>query len=181
MDHSNGHTADPTRRFMSLYAANQRRIYGFVRALLHDPLETDDVVQQALGVMWDRFHTFDPNGSPDDFGRWAMAVARIEVMRLTRGRRNHLSVFGSELVHQLADVVARQAGEEDRRLDALRACLDKLTSRQRELIHLRYTEDMSVAKVSEKVGRPSPTVYRMLSQVRRMLLGCIRQTMQEQA
>ena len=50
--------ADPPRRFMSLYAANQRRIYGFLRALAHDPADTDDLVQQTLEVMWSKFGEF---------------------------------------------------------------------------------------------------------------------------
>lgn len=181
MDQVNRHHDGPTRRFMSLYAANQRRIYGFVRSLVYDPSETDDLVQEALGAMWDRFQTFDPDGSAEEFGRWALAVARIEVLRYARRRWNHLSVFGPELINDLADSIVRHAEDEDRRLDALRACLGRLSSRHRELIHLRYTDEMSVAKLSEKIGRPSPTVYRMLSQARRMLLDCIRNTLGERA
>ena len=112
---------DPTRRFMSLYAANQRRIYGFIRALVHDPSDTDDLVQQTLGAMWDNFAAFDTAGSAEDFAKWAMATARIEVLRFMRSRGRHLATFGQDLTDQLADTVEKMAGNEDARLEALRS------------------------------------------------------------
>ena len=51
---------------------------------------------------------------------------------------------------------------------------EELTARQRELLRLRYEENLSVGEIAARIGRSSSTVSRTLSRARRRLYKCLR-------
>ena len=52
--------------------------------------------------------------------------------------------------------------------------LMRLTARQRELLRLRYEENMTVTEIAAAIGRDKSTVSRTLSRARRRLYKCLR-------
>ena len=51
---------------------------------------------------------------------------------------------------------------------------EELTARQRELLRLRYEENMTVTEIAAVIGRDKSTVSRTLSRARRRLYKCLR-------
>ena len=51
---------------------------------------------------------------------------------------------------------------------------NELTARQRELLRLRYEENMTVTEIAAAIGRDKSTVSRTLSRARRRLYKCLR-------
>ena len=51
---------------------------------------------------------------------------------------------------------------------------EELTARQRELLRLRYEENLSVSEIAALIGRDKSTVSRTLSRARRRLYKCLR-------
>lgn len=51
---------------------------------------------------------------------------------------------------------------------------EELTARQRELLRLRYEENMTVTEIAAAIGRDKSTVSRTLSRARRRLYKCLR-------
>jgi len=156
--------------FMHLYVAGERRIYGFIFTLTHDWSATEDILQETAQVMWSKFDTFKPG---TDFVAWALAIARYQVMDY-RKRRLRQSLFDNELTEQLAQRAAEHMADEDnRRHEALKTCLGKLTKRDRHLIELRYRLDTTIRDIAEKLGCHTKSVYRSLQRIRLQLFRCI--------
>ena len=69
---------------MRLYVVNERRIYGFIFALIHDWSAAEDILQDTAQVMWSKFDTFDPG---TNFVAWALCIARYQVMDYRKRRK----------------------------------------------------------------------------------------------
>ena len=50
--------ADRNEDFMRLFSANQRRIYGFVAAMIPRTADVDDVFQEVSMSLWRKFEDF---------------------------------------------------------------------------------------------------------------------------
>lgn len=167
--------ADP-EQFMQLFSANQRRLYGYIRSLVANPADAEDLVQQTVTILWRKFDTFEPGS---DFAAWALKTARLEVYNHRRRLEPAQRLFDDALFDQLADIAESVSAETDVRREALRACLDKLPADSRRLISQFYEQELGVQQIAKVINRSDKTVYRLLSKVHHMLLACVRRTMGE--
>jgi len=166
--------ADPHQQFVRLYAANQRRIYAFVRVMVPSAVDADDVIQETLSVLWRKFDTFDPS---TNFAAWAMQVARFEVLKWRQRYASRPRMFDVAVIEQLAENAEAISDSVDDRFEALQRCLAQLSETNRRLLQLHYERELPVKTIAELFKRSSKTIYRMLGQVHRSLLGCIRRTL----
>jgi RNA polymerase sigma-70 factor (ECF subfamily) len=168
---NNEHPSDPAASsdFGRLFVQFEPRIHGFIRSLVADRHEAEEILQDTASVMWRKFDEFRPG---TDFLAWALAVARYRVKEHRRRRRQALS-FDEAFVDAIAeDTVALQSRLNDLH-DALAACLGKLKPRDHELFQRRYSADISVSDLAAQLGRPISTVYNTLARIRRALLDCV--------
>jgi RNA polymerase sigma-70 factor (ECF subfamily) len=157
--------------FVALVLANQVRIRNFIRSLVSNRHDAEDLFQRTSVVLWKKFGQYEPGSS---FASWAMRIAYFEICDYRKRLARAKVTFSQEVFDALArQVSALEEHEEDSRREALEACLDGLSERNRELIRLRYLEDLEVEDVARLVDRPAKTVYRILQQVRHWLHGCI--------
>lgn len=167
---------DRGERFVLLFLANERRLYGFILSLAPHRNDAEDLLQQTGAVLWRKFDEFEAG---TDFAAWAMRVARIEVLRHRRRAGQMRVRFSEDLLDQLADEMAIVSETADLRAEALRDCLDKLPERHRELIRLRYEQGSSTQEVSRRVGQSVAAIYKMVNRIHATLFDCIRQTLAE--
>lgn len=162
------------RAFLRLYQANERRIYGFILALVPDWAQAEDLMQETTMVMWSKFAEFEPG---TDFAAWALCIARYQVMHHRKRARAQRIQFSDEVLEAIAERVCAATEQFDIRRDALRSCLQKLAERDQELLRLRYGLDATVKSVAERVGRGIDAVYKALNRIHVQLLYCIRRTL----
>ncbi|MFT5469903.1 MAG: RNA polymerase sigma-70 factor (ECF subfamily) [Verrucomicrobiales bacterium] len=156
--------------FVALILANQTRIHNFIRSLISNKSDADDLFQKTSVVLWKKFDQYQPG---TNFASWAMRVGYFEVCDYRKKMARARVTFSQDVFDALAEKVSEVAVQEDQRHDALVVCIDGLNDKNRELVRLRYIEDLSVDDVSKQIGRPPKTVYRILSQVRKWLMNCI--------
>jgi len=64
------------------------------------------------------------------------------------------------------------------RRDALRRCLDKLPSKDRQVVRSCYSDARTSFKTAaDDLGRPANTVYKALNRIRKSLYDCIERTL----
>jgi RNA polymerase sigma-70 factor, ECF subfamily len=167
-----GNESDKTEEFIRLFAANQRRIYALVTAVVPRAEEVDDLLQEISASLWQRFHKFTPG---TDFGAWSAQFARFAILKYYRAqRRRGQVVFGDEVLAALIDEAAVAHRELDRRYEALRVCLERLPQRSRELVTARYEGGgASCKEVAGRLGRSVEAIYKSLHRVHELLLRCI--------
>ncbi len=165
-------------RFVSLILANQRRLHGFIRALVPELADVDDLFQQTSAVLWRRFDDYQPG---TNFAAWAMQVARNQVRDYRKSHLRRRGVFSDELFDALADKIAAASEAADARQEALAACLRELAPDGQRLVQLRYVDGQSVEEIAVGLKRSDKTVYRLLGQLRQALLACVRRKLAAEA
>lgn len=159
-----------TDEFHRLFLQNQRRIYGYVLTLLPNLNDAEEVVQDVSVIVLSKADQWVPG---TDFARWACQIAHFEVMNFRRRRQNDRLLFSDDLIQSLAAKHEASGDLFEARREALRTCIGKLAASDRELVLERYQSQRNSRDVATSLGRPSNTVYKALSRIRRALLECI--------
>lgn len=180
-DDVSGNRDEKSLRFISLFAKNQYAVHAYIRALVPNRVDAEDVMQDVSLTLWNKWGTFDSDTDPDtDFVRWACAVSFIEVLRYRRKSAKDKLWFNESLMELLAEDFRRNADTYSARLDALSTCLEKLGSEDRRLIEYRYRQGGSVRCLADSWGRPLSTIYKSLLRIRESLRRCIDHTIAAQ-
>lgn len=144
----------------------------YVQSLLPGDPSSQDVVQQANATAWIKRADFVPGSN---FKAWIFAIARFEVLNHRKQQaRNSRLVFGEELEELLAEDLCQREDDTARRHEALGSCLQKLRTKDRELLLHRYTRDAgSLQDYAAATGRSVGGLKVTLHRLRNALLGCI--------
>ena len=144
--------------FSDFYAAHYPRLASYCWSLLNDRELAHDVTQEAFARMVARWRRID------DPGAYLYRVATNLVRRAWRARASDRSMI---------DAVAAASLDEhpgpDVEVVSVKAAVDGLPRRLRDVVMLHYYADLSVDAVASAVGRPPGTVKRQLSEARALL------------
>jgi len=161
------------RDFLMLFSTNQSAVQGFVRSLLSGREDVREVMQEIAVVLWEKFDQFD---SSRDFRKWACGVARYEVLSFIRDRSRDRHVFDDSLLNTLAEeAISGDQGEH--RKSALESCLEKISTKQKDLVLKAYEPDCRIDALAEQRGQTAMSLYKVLHRIRRTLFECIQQKM----
>ncbi len=161
-------------RFTRLFVAAQPSFYGYLMSLVHDRQAADELIQELAERLWHKFPDYDADRP---FVAWGIGFARYLAMEWRRRQRRLPLPLDQATLDALADVAEPSAFEHDRRLEALRECLGKLTDRQREVLRLRYEEATPVASIAEASRRTPMAVYKAIKQAHLSLFACVTKTL----
>ena len=152
------------------------RYQGNVRACLvvrlNNKHEAEDLAQEAFVVAFRKLGEFREAKS---FGPWVRAIA-INLLR-NHWRKNRAIPMGgaaelSTLIDEDVGLRYSKARESDT-LGALRTCMEKLDEPMRQLMKLRYHEELSVSELTERLGVRHSTLTMRLHRLRDQLRQCI--------
>jgi RNA polymerase sigma-70 factor (ECF subfamily) len=126
-------------------------------------------------VLWREYETFELG---TDFVKWVSVIAHHQVHRFRRDQRR----VGPQLSDAAVDLLAQDAAQRvdllQSRQEALRACLEKLSDQDRNLVSHCYADTRVTFKTAARnLGRPVNTVYKALNRIRRVLYECIERTL----
>lgn len=167
---------DPDASFVTLLTASQLSLLLYVRSLMPGDPAAQDVAQQANATIWEKRAEFELG---TNFKAWAFSIARYEVLnRRKQQSRDARLVFSEDLERTIAVELAEAPDEIQRRQEALRGCLQKLRSQDRELLLHRYSSRTTLAEYSGLVGRSVGGLKVTLHRLRSALLACIEAELQ---
>jgi RNA polymerase sigma-70 factor (ECF subfamily) len=157
-------------QFAALWTAAQPTIAGFIRTLVPDYLQADEVLQRVAVTLVRKFDQYDAARS---FSAWAVGIAKYEVLYYRRERATDKHLFGDDIVEQIASRYELLAENVDPMRDALRHCLELLEGRSKRVIDLRYCRGLRSAAIAEEMRLSSGAVRMLLCRVRESLRHCI--------
>jgi RNA polymerase sigma-70 factor (ECF subfamily) len=164
--------------FVRLFVTHEGRLRGFLRTLLSDWDDVDEVMQETSIIAWRKFAQFDV---ATNFMAWAAAIARFEALKHRRKQARDRLVFNDEIFELLADESLENADNLVAHRSALGKCLEKLDERQKELLHLAYQPGVKFHEVAEKAGKSAQAFYKTIQRMRAMLLDCAEKHMRQEA
>ena len=129
-----------------------------------------DVLQDTAATLWKKFDEFREG---TDFARWAMTVARYQVLYFRRCKRRQMLSFSPAVFEAVDQVATVQADRFEVVRSALDDCLSKLSSVDGDLFRRRYLPGAQVPDIAAELGRPMTTIYSALDRIRRQLIECV--------
>lgn len=165
---------DQTKQFLSLLMASQRQISSYIGVLVPDFHDADDIFQQTIAVMWEKFSQYRPG---TDFAAWGIRIAYYNILRYRREKGRFKVHYSDSVFQSFCEVMEKKYTQTDEKLSALRHCLQKLSSPDRQLLHLRYGMNQAVQRIAEQYHQSAQSVYRALTRVHLILLRCIRRAL----
>src|SRR5690606_38505458 len=85
---------------VQLLTGEQHSLFRYITALIGDPDEAGNILQETNLVIWRKADDFTLGGN---FGAWARSIALWQVKAWLRDRRRDRHVFSFELIRQLAE------------------------------------------------------------------------------
>ncbi|MDM4016468.1 sigma-70 family RNA polymerase sigma factor [Roseiconus lacunae] len=162
-------------RFTKLWTEVQPAVAMYVRAIVRDPHATSDIVQNTAVVLLRKFDEWD---SSRDYLRWAMGIAKFELLAYHRNSGRDRLVFDESLLDALAESWPSVISEVDHEQSALQDCLETLSPKAREIVNLRYFGGLKVPKIAEQLGLTAGAIRIALMRIRHQLAGCVERRLQ---
>lgn len=162
--------ADAYERFTTLLVTSQPAILGFIRSLLPQTSEAEDLLQKTCLIAWQKFDQFDPSTK---FSTWACQIAYFEVKNYLRTRARDRHVFSDEVLDKIADETTRQTDRLAAERVALHKCVQTLVPEQRDLLAKAYAPGGTVQRIAEQMQCSANSLYKQLNRIRRRLHTCI--------
>jgi RNA polymerase sigma-70 factor (ECF subfamily) len=150
----------------SLIARYQHRLYRYLLRLSRDGATAEDLFQQTWVRVMEKIGRFDAG---KNFDVWLFTVAHNIAMDHFRGKRMESLDEPSETGSTQADLLASNDQDAlERLLDSerntmLADCLHGLPAIHREVLALRFEEDMKLEQIAEVTTIPLSTVKSRLS------------------
>ena len=169
-EQSNTHQQhDEGEDFLRLLNEHERKITLYVMNLVRDRGDAEDILQEARLVMWRHFHKFEQG---TNFLAWARKIAFYQILSYRRKHKKRAEL-SEAFLESVAVEISKNEHSYDRRTEALKGCVLKLSRPHRQILLMRYTRDMDVDEIGQEVGRSEGAVYRLLSRIRMMLQDCV--------
>ncbi len=158
------------RAFEELYEANRSRVYRFLSYKLPTLSDAEDVTSDIFLRLWDYAQTT----RVESMSGLAFKIARNAVASFYRGRGN-VKAEDLEAAEALASDAAGPAEETEliMSIEAVERHLKKLKDEHRDVIIMRYLEEMKVSEIAVALEKTENTVrvllHRALKAVREII------------
>ncbi len=134
-----------------LYVRYADNVYGYVRSIVRDDYEAEDVTQHVFAKLMVVLPKYEQRSVP--FAAWIIRVARNVAVDHMRQRR----AIPCEEVRELDD--HKDHGEQEQTSLGLREALETLPEDQREVIVLRHVVGLSPGEIAGRLGKSEPSVH----------------------
>ena len=142
-----------------LYVSYSDNVYGYVRSIVHDDHEAEDVTQHVFAKLMTKIVRYDDRGIP--FFAWLLRFARNVAIDHLRANR----LTPTETVFD-PDLTA--LGDLDRP-HTVKTALDSLPCEQREVVILRHVVGLTPGEIAQRMGRTEGSIHGLHHRGRRAL------------
>lgn len=161
-----------SERFLNLLMQKQMRIYAFILSVVRNFEDADDIFQDTVNTMWQKFSENQPI---QNFVSWGIQVAYYKILEYRKKQKRNVHVhFDSQLFDKVLAAAKTINMECDDRIEKLKKCLKRLGPRGKKIIELRYYQDLKPQQISELLGLSVLNVYKIMSRIHSQLVHCVK-------
>ncbi len=142
-----------------LYVSYSHNIYGYVRSIVRDDHEAEDVTQHVFAKLMTTIGKYDDRGVP--FFAWLLRLARNVAIDHLRGNR-------MTPTENVMDADLSSAGDIDDGA-AVWEALASLPEEQREVVVLRHVVGLTPGEIADRLGRSEGSIHGLHHRGRRAL------------
>jgi RNA polymerase sigma-70 factor (ECF subfamily) len=133
-----------------LYVRYSDNVYGYVRSIVRDEKEAEDLTQHVFLKLITAICKYDDRGVP--FSAWLLRLARNAALDHLRRRR----------ATPTEEVYGADTHFDETSLDCardLRAALDALPEEQRNVVVMRHVIGLTPPEIAERMGRSESSIH----------------------
>jgi RNA polymerase sigma-70 factor, ECF subfamily len=149
-----------------LYVRFADDVCGYVRSIVHDSHEAEDITQNVFAKLMTAIHKYEPRDVP--FTAWILRVARNAALDHLRARRQ----IPFEEV-RTDDDGHEQVGFE--RSQCLRDALQRLPAEQREVLVLRHLVGLTPGEIADRLDKTEGSIHGLHHRGRGALQAALRE------
>jgi RNA polymerase sigma-70 factor (ECF subfamily) len=142
-----------------LYVSYSNNIYGYVRSIVRDDHEAEDITQHVFAKLMTTLVRYDDRGVP--FFAWLLRLARNVAI-------DHLRANRLTPTEEVLDPAASNGVDMDR-AESVRAALSTLPDEQREVVVLRHVIGLTPGEIADRMGRTEGSIHGLHHRGRRAL------------
>jgi RNA polymerase sigma-70 factor (ECF subfamily) len=161
-----------TSDFVGRMMAVQPRMRAYVRMMIYNPSDVNDILQEVAAVGWQKYGQFDPTRS---FDAWVMGIVRNCVLEYMREQGKRACPLSNEAIELLESEAVEASSSASHLDDALENCLGKLAADDHLLVRTRFETTETNRSAAKRLGMSESKVSRALNRIYAQLLLCIKQ------
>lgn len=154
------------------------KLFSYLYRLTGNKEEAEDLLQNVFVKVYKNINRFDTKRK---FSSWIYRIAHNEAVNFLkkRGRKKFVSLEDIETTKDKLETASPAKSPVDAWINKelkneMQTALNKLPSKYKEVLILRYFLDKSYEEMSEILGKPINTVGTLLSRAKRNLLQIIK-------
>lgn len=167
--------------FAELMDRYRDSIYFMLLKMVQNKDDADDLTIEAFGKAFNRLDLYTPNFA---FSTWLFKIASNNAIDfIRRKKKNTISIDqaiggddGDEMYMDLKSdgLTPEEISIREQKVKIMRQVVQKLKPRYRQLVEMRYFEQLSYEEISEKLELPLGTVKAQLFRARDLLFEILR-------
>lgn len=164
--------------FARLVAMHQKSVRACVAVRVNTPHDADDIAQEVFLIAHRKLGELSAD---EPLGPWLRTVAFF-LLKNHQRKIQRSPISAVEHIAELADQALVEEGHDDRdeaRMAAMQHCLGKLDGTAREMVRLRYEEDLPLAEIGARLNRKHSALTMALHRLRLSLRDCVEQRLTE--
>jgi len=161
----------------ALYDLCSAKLYGLALRVVRNPEWAEDVLQESFITIWRAAGEYRTSLSPPM--AWMGVIVRSRGLDLLRRRAAQRSHLTQELDDTVSDTLASDSPTPldtalaSEQAWALHQCLGQLDNRQREVVSLAYTRDLSHSQLAQQLNVPLGTIKTWIRRGLDQLRSCM--------
>jgi RNA polymerase sigma-70 factor (ECF subfamily) len=160
-----------TRAFEPLADMHLDHLRAFIALKLPVAHLVNEIAHESFVFAYRNIHTFTAGTS---FRAWLRAIAgnlvRAELQRYAREQANQFTYAKHRLLEQELD---RSDAHDAAEVDFLRDCVEELPPPMKELLALKYREELPTEEIAGRLQRTQTWVWQVLFRLRQQLKQCV--------
>jgi len=158
-----------------------RALYYFVVGKLTADGEAEDIVQKTFVSAYQKLSEYDTQQS---LLAWLRGIALNHCRNAWRQYHRQAELKGRLLEAKRAELemghLEERVQPDERRVMALRACMESLTELEQKAMRLRFMEELSLEQIGEALQRNSEAARLYLFRLRTRLSQCVKKRLSMQ-
>ena len=142
-----------------LYVSYSHNIYGYVRSIVRDDHEAEDVTQHVFAKLMTTIGKYDDRGVP--FFAWLLRMARNVAI-------DHLRANRATPIEAVPEIGSSSHADIDQ-IQTVREALATLPEEQREVVVLRHVVGLTPCEIADRLGRTESSIHGLHHRGRRAL------------